>query len=98
MRIFARTVTCSWTNAMVIRFARFAAMIRAKRRDSDVSAINGRETHTPPCRYASSHFQTERILSWPRFKSRSPVPVIIGAGAQAVPSHHQIRLPIARQR
>jgi hypothetical protein len=42
MRIFARTVTCSWTNGMVTKFAHSASMIRARRRDSDVYAADGK--------------------------------------------------------
>jgi hypothetical protein len=42
MRIFARTVICSWTNEMITRFARSASMIRARRYDSGGSAAAGR--------------------------------------------------------
>jgi hypothetical protein len=48
MRIFARTVTCSWTNAMVLRFARFAGMTRARKRDSGVYVADARR-FTPLC-------------------------------------------------
>lgn len=42
MRIFARTVTCSWTNEMITRFARSASMIRSGRHDSGGAAAGRR--------------------------------------------------------
>jgi hypothetical protein len=46
MKIFARTVTCSWTSGMVTRYARSASMTHAKERSTGVYAVGGKR---PPC-------------------------------------------------
>jgi hypothetical protein len=43
MKIFAPTVTSSWTSGMVTRFARSASMIHAREGYSGVNASGGRQ-------------------------------------------------------
>jgi hypothetical protein len=43
MKIFAPTVTLSWTSGMVTRFARSASMIHAREGRSGVYASGGRQ-------------------------------------------------------
>jgi hypothetical protein len=45
MKIFARTVTCSWTSAMVTRDAHSASMTHAKQRSTGVYAFGGSVLH-----------------------------------------------------
>jgi hypothetical protein len=42
MRIFARTVTCSWTSVMVTRYARSASTTHAKECGTSVYAFGAR--------------------------------------------------------